>query len=663
VPFEMTTRLLTIDRSRHMIEGDEGPVEIDHLSDWLSANHVFVFLDEHEQRVQYIRARDRVVAELRSSEALGRVIEPIEVPAALADTSGEAATEDHEQATDAGPAEGEPPEAPAATRQETAATKQEAAATGEAPAATAETPAATPAEDQTATAERAAPAVAEANPAAPETGQTAPTAPADQGAPTAEPEQEQQQQLGRIVVRAEHLEIEVTPDGTQVQAIHLEGGPDSLAALRSFVINHGPVHRLLAPKIDGTFVDGRPAQFVAGENVGLIELDREPESVAAEIQEELGDQHGQDAEDEADGTPSAPQRKVRLARRAKARQAQATFDAAGELTSVTLLDRVEITDTGPPGGEGQTRARGDRAVFHLDTDTMELAGIPATVVSPRGTMEAPKLEYTRTDGILHGTEGVRAKMEKGAETALGGTPLAQGEGPVWVEADQGFLRDTPRSFLFVGSVRAWRGTDLLTADQLRGDDAEQRLAASGHVRSLWTPAEKGEPGEQEAGPPGDGPLEVNAEEMVFHQGDGILVYTGDVVADQQERVLRCQKMELFLHPAEGTDETLAGKRTGTFDKLICTGDVEVTDPPTETGGGRTLTGHRAVYLPGARTVEVEAAAGGKVTMKDRDGNVLEGPRMIYEIDQNRVQVLSSTEEAPAADDGNGSVGGSGEGSQ
>jgi lipopolysaccharide export system protein LptA len=83
---------------------------------------------------------------------------------------------------------------------------------------------------------------------------------------------------------------------------------------------------------------------------------------------------------------------------------------------------------------------------------------------------------------------------------------------------------------------------------------------------------------------------------------------------------------------------------GGIERLVCTGDVRVEDPEQ----GKSLQGARAVYDPGARTVEVLAAEGGKVTMKDRDGNVVEGPRMIYDIDSDRVRVVGRGGEAPAA---------------
>jgi len=579
VPFEMKTRLLTIDRSRHLLEGEGGLVEITHRQDWLQAEKVTAFLDDDEKRVQFIRAEGRVVAELRSDEALGRTIEPLAVPDAM---------------------------------------KQ----------------------DQTSPPEDVSPA---------EGAETT----AEATTPSAAP------RLGRILVNTEHLELELNEDGSEARALHLEGGPNGLAALRAFVVNRGPIHRLRAPHINGSFTEGRPEIFVAREDIELLEIDRQPMSIAEEIQDELSESAPPGELDEAgpEGEQTRPAPERRISRRATARTAEATFDAGGELASVVLSDRVRMVDRGT-GEARPTLAHGDRGVFDLAEDSLTLTGIPAQIDSARGVMEAPTLTYTRAEGILHGTGGVRARLEQAATSALGGTPLAQGDGPVWVEADQGFLRDQPRAFLFSGSVRAWRGSDLLTADQLRGDDAEQRLHADGSVRTLWTPDDRAQSDGEETA---DGPLEVTSGEMEFRQDQRLLIYTGDVVSKQQGRIVRCQEMELYLTPDDRAPEERPaaddGRSGGSIEKLVFTGAVEVTDPPTTVDGkpvgGRTLTGHRAVYLPGPRTVEVEAEAGGKVTMKDRDGNVIEGPRMIYEIGQDRVRVLQQEDAGPAAKDSAG----------
>lgn len=559
-PFVVTAQRLTVDRTRHLVEADEGPVRLEHSEDWLLADRMVVFLDEAEERAQYVRAGEWVVAELRSGAALER-------------TDGVETTAEEATAGDGGKAE------------------------------SAQKP----------------------------TGTDPPPGPGG---------------LSWVRMHTASLDMELTSDGRHPREVHLEGGPGGRARLRAFAAGGGPVHRLDAPRIDGRFMKGRPHRFEAEEDVDLAVID-DPEAVDEAVEAELEAWRavlfrGRDRAE-------APLPEARAERRARGRRAEATFDSAGQLETVTLIDDVVIIDR-------ERRAEGMRGVFRVADDAAEVTGHPATVVTPRVEMEAPTVVYTRSEGLLHGAGGVRARMERTGETTLDGTPLAEGDGPVWVEAEQGFFREDPRTFLFTGSVRAWRGRNLLTGSRLRGDDAEQRLTASGDVRTLWIAAEEAAAGADEtpgdgdadAGDPGDGtgegaaafgegPIEVTGDEMVYRPRDRVLVYTGDVVSEQGGRILACRELEMTLAPE--------GAESGRLEKLVCTGDVRMSDPGTESKGRRTLSGHRAVYDPRERTVDVTAAPEGQVVMEDREGNVLQGPRMIYEIEQDRVRVLPLADEA------------------
>ncbi|MFW6012144.1 MAG: LptA/OstA family protein, partial [bacterium] len=295
-------------------------------------------------------------------------------------------------------------------------------------------------------------------------------------------------------------------------------------------------------------------------------------------------------------------------------------------------------------------ARGERGVFRLEADEGELFGSPAVVESERGTMEAPSVLYTRGDGLVQGRGGVRARLDpeegEAGASVLEGSPLGGGEGgegALWVEAERGFFRDEPRAFLFAGSVRAWRGDDLLVANRLLGEETEGRLVASGDVRTVWRPEEES-PGEDggearaaggEGGPEAEGPLEATADELVYEREERLLIYTGDVVAEQAERVLSCREMEVHLNREGATG--------GSVGELVCTGDARLEDP----ANGRTLEGHRLVYDPEARLFEAVGADGGAVTLEDATGNVIEGPRMIYDIDADEVRVLGRQGPEPA----------------
>jgi lipopolysaccharide transport protein LptA len=236
---------------------------------------------------------------------------------------------------------------------------------------------------------------------------------------------------------------------------------------------------------------------------------------------------------------------------------------------------------------------------------------------------------------------VRAVIEKTDDNELAGSALGEGEGPIRVEAKEGFWRESPRSFLFRGEVRAWRGANLLTAKFLSGEDDSKKLTASGGVKTLWipqpAPAAGGSRAPAKAAPaagakataapatadePSREPVEVTSSDLVYLESKRLLTYTGDVRVVQKDRTLNCQKLEVQLG-ADKKAETMTG-----------TGQVHLVDPQ----AGRTLDSQRAVYHVKQKVIEM---FGEPVTMKDKDANVVRGRHMIYHNESGKVDVLGT----------------------
>lgn len=428
--------------------------------------------------------------------------------------------------------------------------------------------------------------------------------------------------ISRVIVQCEDLGLLLGDGGREARELEMQDGPRGVAILTAIEVGeeHGRV--LEAPRITAELEDGLPVRAVAEGGVVLKGPER------GEGQRATGD------------------------------RATAAFDDEGALVSVTLTGNVALTqgtleaiaqrgvfhvreDRGElEGGVVVTdeglEATGERGVFDVAEDSGTLFGRPAVVTTDRGRMEAPEVRYSGADGLVHGIGGVRARLDQAGESALGGSPLARGStgegGPIRVEAEEGFFRDRPRGFLFSGRVRAWRGDDLVVADELRGDEPEGRVVATGDVRTLFhpegtdeedpEPATDGAVGAEARPGEGEAPLEVEAARMVYRRPERLLVYTGDVVALQEGRTVTCREMEVELAEDGGVGE------------VTCTGDVRVVEPVE----GRTLEGHRAVYDPAARTIVVTAAAGAKVTLRDAGGNELTGPRMEYDLETGEVRV-------------------------
>lgn len=373
-------------------------------------------------------------------------------------------------------------------------------------------------------------------------------------------------------------------DGSGLVNIEVEG-KEELATLTTSA-KGGAARRLTAAHLVTRFADGRPVELVAEPAVTI-------ESLGAAGADSLGID------------------------RAKGKRAVARFDPEGRLLGVTLEQAVELT-----GKDFQ--ARGDRAEFDAASGAADLTGAPARATTPRGEVDAPRILYTPRSGTVTGSGGVRARLAEGGDGgAFADSPLVRsGSGPIWIEAGEGEFRESSRTFLFKTRVRAWRGDDVIVAEELRGDERAGRLVASGRVRTKFV----GDPAKSKASPP----IEARAESMVYDRAGRTLHYEKEVLAVQEGRSLACDVLDVALLDGGGVDN------------LLCTGNARVDDP----NQGRKLAGHQALYRPGQRTIEVGGGATAqKVALTDQKGNKIEAPRMIYEIDLNRVRMLGKDEPA------------------
>jgi len=327
-------------------------------------------------------------------------------------------------------------------------------------------------------------------------------------------------------------------------------------------------------------------------------------------------------------------------RQANGQTAHASFRPDGQLATVELNTNVVYRD-------GDVTATGNRGNLDMDQGRGEFVGSPVVVSSDRGRLEAPRMVYNTDTQIVSARDGVKAKLQKVEETALAGSPLSQGEGPVNVISQEAFWRQQPSSFVFRGDVRAWRGDNVILAPEIRGDKAADQLAATGGVKTIWYPTDQ--QAAQAAGKSAQAttpaptpapkastptatvaprqPVQVVANEMTYGQKMGVLIYTGNVRVDQQGKTLSCQKMQVDL------DDKRQAK------SMVCTGDTKINDPQV----GRTILGQRAVYHVADKQVEV---FGDPVTMKDKDGNQIRGKRAVYAMDTGKVEVKGQDPNAP-----------------
>jgi LPS export ABC transporter protein LptC/lipopolysaccharide transport protein LptA len=394
------------------------------------------------------------------------------------------------------------------------------------------------------------------------------------------------------------LAVMLQPQGNQVREVDLEGQLQERAMVET--VGGGIQRTLTALRVEGSLEQGVLNHAEAFAGVDIREVVRNQRT--------------------ADGKP--------FAREAHGRHAEASFRPDGHLQTANLLDQVTFKDP-------QVTAAGNRAEINFDDNKGTFFGTPVTAESPKGKLDAPRIAYDTAHQIMHAMGGVRATLNQVSDTALAGSPLGEGEGPVHVESKEAFWRQAPSSFIFRGEVRSWRGENLMLSEELLGEKEQDRLTATGGVKTLWIPAEQAPQSAKTAGAGGAkgevkrSPIVVVASEMTYAQTARLLTYTGAVRVEQEGKTLTCQKLDVQMNEQKKPQ------------KMICTGQAKLNDPK----AGRTIEGNVAVYLMDQKKVDF---TGDKVTMRDKDGNQVQGKRVLYSIDDGKAQVLGKDEPKPAA---------------
>jgi LPS export ABC transporter protein LptC/lipopolysaccharide transport protein LptA len=411
-----------------------------------------------------------------------------------------------------------------------------------------------------------------------------------------------------VTFKGKDLSVTLRPQGNQVKKVELDGTDNNRAVLETSA--EGVVRTLTAQRFDGILAEGVLSQAEAHSGVDLVETT--PAKLATSGQREV--------------------------RKASGKRAEAVFRPDGQLADVRLMHDVTFEDP-------QVKAKGNRASLDLDTHRGELFGQPVELESEKGNLQAPRVVYDTENKIVNAQGGVRAVLTQVSSQELAASPLGgDAEGPVRVDAREAFWRQEPSSFIFRGDVKSWRGENLMLSNELKGEPDADRLTASGGVKTIWIPEDPEGTGKTAGKPPSgkpagkpatgtgaqrNAPIEVRASELVYLQGKKVLTYTGGVRVEQQGTTLACQRLDVTMN-AENKPQV-----------MTCTGQAKLNDPK----GGRQIEGETAVYRLDQRDVEF---TGEKVTMKDREGNVVQGRRVLYLIDTGKVEVKGKTPATGAA---------------
>ncbi|MEL7061303.1 MAG: LPS export ABC transporter periplasmic protein LptC [Acidobacteriota bacterium] len=284
-------------------------------------------------------------------------------------------------------------------------------------------------------------------------------------------------------------------------------------------------------------------------------------------------------------------------RRACADRATAKFLDDGGLQSIFLEGQVELRDF------DLFVAGGDTATLDVADGRLAVRGESVDLYTEQAQLTAPQVDYNRDGGVLRATRGVEAQFA--SSSTLDAGPFAGSQGPIRIASKEAMWTESPETFVFEGGVRAWRGSELLLAEELRGRRGNGEIAASGGVKTVWQPAPR--PGASELEP-----IEVTAALLSYGADRSELVYRDEVEVMQDGRKIACNELVVELEPGSGRAR-----------RMTCVDQVELVDPIK----GQRVTGNRAVYSVADRRVEI---FGDEVELIDGSDNRLVGRYLVYD---------------------------------
>lgn len=263
----------------------------------------------------------------------------------------------------------------------------------------------------------------------------------------------------------------------------------------------------------------------------------------------------------------------------------------------------------------RTTASAFRANYDIAGDRIILTTDPgwqATVVSDGHTLKAKQIEFSPRAQTARASGSVIAQLvSKGSTPSPENTTLFPAGKPVFVNSDELFLRQTNKTAVFTGRVRAWQDNNTVLANELQVTGNGDSILARGNVRSLLynTSAEARKT-----------PVQSTSDQLLARKADRRVDLTGNVTIVDETRNLKSEKASFFF------DDKNKVQRI----------EAEAGVTVTESATGRKGTGEKAVYHVDRKMIYLN---GSPATVSDPTGSIT-GQQIAFDLTRNRVQVVS-----------------------
>jgi len=129
------------------------------------------------------------------------------------------------------------------------------------------------------------------------------------------------------------------------------------------------------------------------------------------------------------------------------------------------------------------------------------------------------------------------------------------------------------------------------------------------------------------------PIQIVSDRLDAYNDKGLVVFSGSVVATQEDKVMKSDNLFLYYKKKEGKSEKIGSKsiiKAGELEKIEAKGNVTITQ------GEKVVTGENAVFYNDEQKIIVT----GNSVMKEGD-NIIKGERIVVFLEENRGIVESA----------------------
>jgi lipopolysaccharide transport protein LptA len=284
--------------------------------------------------------------------------------------------------------------------------------------------------------------------------------------------------------------------------------------------------------------------------------------------------------------------------------------ATHKATSAFLDGNFRYTDP-------RNQATAIRANYDIVGDRVLLTAEPGfdpTVTSDGNVLKAKQIEFAPHAGTARATGSVIAQLVSRSGVSADATNLFPAGKPVFVNSDLLIMRQTGKTALFTGNVRAWQDTNTLFAQELQVVGSGDSIAARGNVQTTLY--------NSPSGATRKAPMLSRSDTLTTRKNDRRVELSGNVKMDDETRSMTSEHATFFFD---------ANKK---IDRMEADGKVVLVDP----SQGRRATADKAIYHVETKIADLT----GKPATSTAPNGTVAGDQISIDLVHNKVQIVKAT---------------------